>query len=173
MTNEKPIGAWVTVKYKSVNQEISSYVSFGEYDAEAGCSQPDGVHDDRVFIYASQEELIDLTKNDCYAEWVILSIDEYVYDPNTLMYEDDDDDGDCCCEACGNAQWLENSMADYFAREVLQNAHDANIRRQILKEVLAHIGSLIPKDESVGCDTCKQMAASIVEFIGDKIKKSY
>lgn len=79
MTNQ-PIGADITFRWieEPEGAKQQAYVSFGEYDKENNCSSPDGLNDDFVFYYCSQQELVDMI-GDTSGDWVLISIDEYSY----------------------------------------------------------------------------------------------
>lgn len=74
---DQPIGA--NVRYTWDTDTFSGYVSFGEYDEENNCSQPDGLNDDYIFYYCSHKELVDMIGVQQPDGWTITSIEAYSY----------------------------------------------------------------------------------------------
>jgi len=75
-------GAWITYQFDDLDYTQEAWVSFGEYCEETE-TDSNGIDDNTIFAYTTEEELKDLLKSGEYNdEWKVISIDEYTFKSN-------------------------------------------------------------------------------------------
>ena len=86
-TQAKVIGGWATVRYLDEQEPLGNvYFSFGDYDEETGLDTF-GIHDDRVFFYATgEDELKEMMNENELRDFVVLDYELSMMMPDGLGF---------------------------------------------------------------------------------------